>query len=133
MWNERYGRTEQDARTVDRLRRAYRLGVPLVFGADIVRAPPGVSRGAVSLSVIDSWVEAGVPSPDILRAMTTKAAELLGMARERGAIKPGYAADLIAMSGNPLSDIMALKRVAFVMKDGKIVRSPADGAAPTTK
>ena len=126
MWAERYGRTAQDARIIDRLRRAHRIGVRLVFGADIVRAPPGVSRGAVSLSVIDSWVEAGVPPADILRAMTTHAAELLNVARDRGSIKVGYAADLIAVPGNPLSDITALKRVSFVMKDGKIVRSPAD-------
>jgi imidazolonepropionase-like amidohydrolase len=133
MWFERYGRTAQDARIIDRLRRAHRIGVRLVFGADIVRAPPGVSRGAVSLSVIDSWVEAGVPASDILRAMTTNAAELLNLARDRGAIKAGYAADIIAVSGNPLTDIMALKRVAFVMKDGKVLRSPADGTNGTSR
>ncbi len=133
MWNERYGRTAQDARTVDRLRRAHRIGVRLVFGADIVRAPPGVSRGAVSLSVIDSWVEAGVPAADILRAMTTNAAELLNVSRDRGAIKVGQAADLIAVSGNPLSDITALKRVAFVMKDGKIVRLPHNAGTATAR
>jgi imidazolonepropionase-like amidohydrolase len=133
MWATRYGRTEQDARIIDRLRRAHRIGVRMAFGADIVRAPPGVSRGAVSLSVIDSWVEAGVPAPDILRALTTNAAELLNMSRDRGAIKVGQAADIIAVPANPLSDIMVLKRVAFVMKDGKVMRSPADASNGTSR
>ena len=56
--------------------------------------------------------------------MTTNAAALLGMERERGVIAPGYAADLIATKGNPLEDIGALKRVGFVMKDGKVVKAP---------
>jgi len=124
-WFARYGKSDQDARIIDRLKRAYKAGVKLVFGADIVRAPPGTSRGAVSLSVIDSWIEAGVPARDILRAMTTSAAELLGMEGERGVIKPGYVADLIATEGNPLEDIKALERVVFVMKAGIVFRSPA--------
>jgi imidazolonepropionase-like amidohydrolase len=124
LWATRYGRTEQDARTIDRLRRAHRAGVQLVFGADVIRAPPGVTRGAASLSVIDSWVEAGIPPADILRAMTTSAATLLGMTQERGSIKPGYYADMIAVSGNPLSDLAVLKRVVFVMKGGVVHRAP---------
>jgi imidazolonepropionase-like amidohydrolase len=121
-WLARYGRTEHDARIIDRLRRAHRIGVKLVFGADIVRAPPGTSRGAVSLSVIDSWVEAGVPAPDILRAMTTTAAELLGVERDRGTLKVGFAADLIATEANPLETIKALERAVFVMKAGRVFR-----------
>ena len=47
-------------------------------------------------------------------------------------VPQGVSADLIATTGNPLSDITALKRVAFVMKDGKVVRSPADGGTAAT-
>ena len=50
------------------------------------------------------------------------AARLLGVDKERVAIRPKMAADLIATTGNPLVDIHALKRVSFVMKDGRIVR-----------
>lgn len=124
LFMAKFGRSDQDGRIIDRLRRAYRIGTPLAFGADIVRAPPGVSRGEASLSVIASWIEAGVPPPEILRAMTTSAAELLGMEKQRGTIKPGYAADLIATRGNPLTDIKALEQVGFVMKDGLVFKSP---------
>ena len=55
-------------------------------------------------------------------AMTTTAAELLGVAELRGTIAPGMAADLIATPSSPLDDIQELKRVFFVMKDGVIVR-----------
>jgi imidazolonepropionase-like amidohydrolase len=125
VWSRRYGKSPQDARIVDRLRRAYRAGLELVFGADIVRAPPGPARGAVALSVIDSWVEAGVPPADILRGLTVNAARLLGMERDRGAIRPGAFADLIATRKNPLENIAALEEVVFVMKEGKVFRGAA--------
>ncbi|MEO8449348.1 MAG: amidohydrolase family protein [Gemmatimonadota bacterium] len=129
-WITRFGKTDEDARIVDRLRRAYRIGTQLVFGSDIVRAPPGYSRGDVSLSVIDSWVEAGIPAADILRAMTTSAAALLGMEHQRGAIKPGYAADIIATRASPLADINNLKQVVFVMKGGVVFRSDPAKSIP---
>ena len=53
--------------------------------------------------------------------MTINAARLLGVENERGAIKPGLAADIIATAANPLDDIDALKEVSFVMKDGRII------------
>ena len=58
----------------------------------------------------------------ILRMMTTNAAQLLGVERERGAIKVGQAADIIATNTNPLDDIRALKQVSFVMKDGRVFK-----------
>ena len=59
-----------------------------------------------------------------LRALTTNAAELLGVDKDRGAIRPGLAADITAATGNPLEDIGSLRQVVFVMKNGKIVRKP---------
>ena len=56
--------------------------------------------------------------------MTATAARALGVEKERGAIRPQMAADIIATAGNPLEDISALKRVNFVMKDGRVVREP---------
>jgi imidazolonepropionase-like amidohydrolase len=58
----------------------------------------------------------------LLKSMTTTAAELLGVADTRGALRPGMAADIIAIPGNPLADPQELKSVLFVMKDGVVVR-----------
>jgi imidazolonepropionase-like amidohydrolase len=54
--------------------------------------------------------------------MTTNAARLLGVDKQRGALRTGLAADIIATAENPLDDVAALKKVVFVMKDGKIVK-----------
>jgi imidazolonepropionase-like amidohydrolase len=59
--------------------------------------------------------------------MTISAAKLLGVEGERGVLKPGMAADLIAVPGSPLADIRVLKNVSFVMKDGVVYRN--DGAS----
>jgi imidazolonepropionase-like amidohydrolase len=60
---------------------------------------------------------------DIIRAVTINAAELLGWQDRVGAIEPGKLADLIAVAGDPISDISELERVRFVMKDGLVVRN----------
>jgi imidazolonepropionase-like amidohydrolase len=54
-------------------------------------------------------------------AATTNAADLLGISAEVGALRPGMAADLIAVTGDPLTDITRLKSVEFVMKGGRVV------------
>lgn len=110
------------ASRVERLRRAYRAGVTLVFGTDIMNSRSSPSRGVQALEYIDSFVEADVPAVDILRAMTVNAATLLGIEKRRGALRPGMAADLIAVPSNPLSDINALKNVSFVMRNGIVHR-----------
>lgn len=107
---------------VDRLKRAHRIGVSLVFGSDVISNVPGHTRGSAALSLIDTWIEADIPPLEILRAMTINGALLLGIENERGAIKPGMLADIIATPKNPLDDIQTLKKVKFVMKDGKVFR-----------
>jgi imidazolonepropionase-like amidohydrolase len=109
---------------LDRLKRAYKVGVTMAFGTDAFFTVPGETRGTIALMYLDSYTEAGVPAPYVLRMMTTNAARLLGVEQERGAIKPGLYADIVATSGDPLADITALRRVAFVMKDGKLFRQP---------
>jgi imidazolonepropionase-like amidohydrolase len=114
---------------IDRLKRADRAGVTLAFGTDVFIALPGQTRGTLAISCLDSYREAGLSPPAILRAMTTNAARLLGVDQERGAIKEGLAADIIAVPANPLEDIDALKRVIFVMKNGQVFKAanPARG------
>lgn len=108
---------------LDRLKRAYKVGITMAYGTDTFFAAPGETRGTLAISYIDSFVEAGIPAKDILKIMTTNAAKLLGVDKQRGSIKPGMSADMIATPENPLDNINTLKKVAFVMKEGKIYRS----------
>ena len=108
---------------VDRLKRAYQIGVPVAFGTDVVFVKEGETRGTLSIEFITSFVEAGVAPRLILQALTVNAAKLLGMEKERGAIAPGFAADIVATPDNPLEKIDTVRHVAFVMKDGKVVRN----------
>ena len=107
---------------IDRLRRAHQIGVKMAFGTDVVVDLPGRTRADMMLDYLDVWLAAGVPPADILKAMTTNAAELLRIQDQRGAIAPGLAADIIATPKNPLDDIHTLRNINFVMKDGKIIK-----------
>ncbi|HEY9405181.1 MAG TPA: amidohydrolase family protein [Pyrinomonadaceae bacterium] len=109
-------------RGVDRLRRAHKIGVTLAFGSDLCFYAPDETRGTWSISLVDVFVAAGVPPADILRAFIPNAARLLGVERARGAISAGQFADIIATPDNPLEQISTLKRVNFVMKNGKVFK-----------
>src|SRR5882762_6321302 len=110
---------------IDRLRRAHRIGVRMAFGSDTVIDMPGRTRADLMFDYLAVWREAGVPPADILKAMTFNAAELLRVDKERGSLREGLSADLVAMPADPLSDIENLRKIDFVMKDGKVVRKPA--------
>jgi imidazolonepropionase-like amidohydrolase len=107
------------ARSVDRLQRAYKIGVTMAFGSDLIFFAKDETRGTWTISQIDSMVEAGIPNKTILQTLTFNAARLTGVENQRGAIKPGQFADLIATPENPLENISTLKKVSFVMKNGK--------------
>jgi imidazolonepropionase-like amidohydrolase len=113
---------EQHKIWVDRLKRAHKIGVNMAFGTDVIDALPGETRGTLAIDYIQSWIEAGVPAADTLRAMTVNAARLLGVDKQRGFLKPGMAADIIATPENPIEDIRTLKEVSFVMKNGAIIK-----------
>jgi len=116
------GMDDYHPRVVARLKRALAVGVPIAFGTDVVFSMEGETRGTLSIAFVESFQEAGFPAPAILRTMTTEAARLLGVERDRGQLKPGAAADLVATEGNPLQDASALRHVSFVMKGGVVVR-----------
>lgn len=116
------GFPELHAVFVDRLKRAYQLGVTMAFGTDVIVMMPGRNRGTLAISYVDSWVEAGVPAKETLQAMTINAARLLGVDKERGEIKAGLAADIVAMPENPLENIQAVRKISFVMKDGSVFK-----------
>jgi len=107
---------------IDRLGRAYKIGTKLAFGSDVVSELPNENRADMTFDYLKVWRAAGIPPAEILKAMTTNCAELLGIQKTRGAIAQGQAADIIATSGNPLDNIETLRNVNFVMKDGKVIR-----------
>ena len=67
----------------------------------------------------------GQPAMDAIAGVTSMNALALGMQDRIGALAPGMEADLIAVDGDPLTDITALRRVVFVMKGGKVYRNSA--------
>jgi imidazolonepropionase-like amidohydrolase len=96
----------------------------MAFGSDTVIDMPGRTRADLMFDYLAVWRAAGVPPVDILRAMTTDAAELLRVNKVRGTIAEHQSADLVAMPADPFVDIENLRKIDFVMKDGKIVRQP---------
>ena len=74
------------------------------------------------LEFIRTWKDAGIPTADTLRAMTINGYKVSETDKTRGPIKAGFFADLIAMPGNPLDDLDALRNVQFVMKDGQVFK-----------
>ncbi|MEO7652495.1 MAG: amidohydrolase family protein, partial [Bryobacteraceae bacterium] len=93
-----FGWKEADAKRkhaerVERLKQVYKAGLPVVFGTDVMVAMKGETRGTLAISFIDSYVHAKYPPQEILQSMTTRAARLLGVEKERGSIRAGLAAD----------------------------------------
>jgi imidazolonepropionase-like amidohydrolase len=68
-------------------------------------------------------VKAGQTPMDAIVSATSRGAEALRLGKEVGSILPGYAADLVAVKGNPLNDISAMKEVQFVMRGGRVYRN----------
>jgi len=98
------------------LGRSYRAGVRIAFGTDM-----GVGEHGQNAREFALMVEAGMTPADAIKAATVTAAELLDISDLAGTIAPGKSADLIAVAGDPLSDVTELERVKFVMAAGVVV------------
>jgi imidazolonepropionase-like amidohydrolase len=116
----RDARSRQRAATL--VHRLLKSGVKFAAGSDMCWYYPGKTRGEASATMFAALHAAGMPSLDILRAVTINAAEMLGWQDRVGAVEAGKLADLVAVAGDPLADISELERVRFVMKGGRIIR-----------
>jgi imidazolonepropionase-like amidohydrolase len=103
----------------DVLRRARKARVKVVLGTDAVAG----AHGRNTEEFIYRVKEGGDSPMDALMSGTSVAAESLGMGNRIGSIAEGMAADLVAVEGNPLDDIAAVRRVVFVMKGGKVYKN----------
>jgi imidazolonepropionase-like amidohydrolase len=92
-------------------------GVPFAVGSDVGPFPHGTQAREYEL-----MVQFGMSPADTLRSGLINGAKLLDWADEIGQLKPGFFADIIAVPGDPLTDISALTHVKFVMKNGDVVR-----------
>ena len=84
---------------------------------------PGKREAKRSVSRFPVLHQAGMTSLDVIRAITTNAAEMLGWQDRIGSVEPGKFADLTAVAGDPITDITELERVRFIMKDGKVIKN----------
>jgi len=109
------------------IRRALKIpGLKIVFGADAVAGVHG--RNAEDF--INRVRDCGVTPMAAMVSANSLGAEALGMADQIGSIAPGLEADIIALDGDPLKDIAAVRRVVFVMKGGTVYKNVPRGAIP---
>ena len=99
--------------------KAYQAGVKIAYGTDT-----GVSAHGNNATEFKHMVEAGMPPMKAIQSATIEAAKLLGEYDQLGSLVQGKVADIIAVNGNPIEDITTLEEVDFVMKAGKIYKSP---------
>jgi imidazolonepropionase-like amidohydrolase len=110
---------EVGPKMLDMLRRARAGRIKIAFGTDTGVSPHGMNAREAQL-----WVQAGFTPIEVIRAATVVAADHLQISAETGAIKPGLAGDIIAVEGDPIADISALKEVRFAMARGRVSRAP---------
>ncbi len=112
--NNAYRVRKNRPRVRERLKLLMSTGVPYVLGTD---AYHGYLYREVGYAV-----ELGSDIVTALKGVTSNAAKVCGLGDRIGSLKKGYAADIIAVDGNPLTDVECLAKVPFVMQDGNIVK-----------
>ncbi|SFD52376.1 metal-dependent hydrolase family protein [Massilia yuzhufengensis] len=99
--------------------RAHKAGVKIAFGTDA-----GVFPHGENAKEFGYMVEAGMSPVEAIRAATVHAANLLDQSKRLGSVEAGFAADIIAVEGDPLRDVKLLEQVKFVMKEGVVYKKP---------
>ncbi len=97
------------------MKKAIAAGVLVAYGSDSGVQPHGLNGRQFAI-----YVEAGMTPLQAIQSATTVAARLLRMEDRIGQVKPGFLADLVAVAGDPLTDVHTLERPVFVMKDGVV-------------
>ncbi len=124
------GSAEGQKRAAAQLKSAWEKGVNITFSTDMdywnerMKKPNGewMSRGDLTINFLLTWKAAGIPPKEVLKAITINGYKAADVYNERGPIKAGNYADFIAVPGNPLEDIDALRTVSFVMKNGAVFK-----------
>jgi imidazolonepropionase-like amidohydrolase len=101
-------------------------GLKIVFGTDAVAG----AHGRNAEEFIDRVRDGGVDPMAAMVSANSLGAEAMGLADQIGSVAPGMQADIIALEGDPLKDITAVRRVVFVMKGGIVYKNAARGAIP---
>ena len=108
------------------LRHAFQSGVQVAFGTDAAVFPHGLNAREFA-----EYVQLGMTPLEAIQTATVNAADLLGLKDKAGVIEPGKWADIIAVDGDPTSDVRTLEHVKFVMKAGVVYKNEYETALPT--
>jgi imidazolonepropionase-like amidohydrolase len=114
---KKVGRTQRE-----NFKKSFQAGAKIAFGTDAGVYPHGDNARQFS-----KMVEWGMKPTDAIQAATIKAADLIGWSDKVGSIETGHFADVIAVSGDPTSDVKLLENVQFVMKGGVVVKNELAG------
>ena len=101
----------------ENLRKAIKSDVKIAFGTDTPVIPHG--KNAIEFSAM---IDCGMSTSEAIKTATINAAEMLGLA-DRGELKEGLLADIIAVNSNPITDVKTLESVKFVMKNGVVYKN----------
>lgn len=99
--------------------KAYKAGVKIAFGTD-----SGVSPHGQNAHEFELMVEGGMPPMKAIQSATLEASRLLKIDQRLGTVEPRKTADLVAVNGNPLEQIKAMRDIVFVMKEGVVYKKP---------
>lgn len=103
----------------DALAKARKAGVAICMGGDV-----GVYAHGDNAREAEMMVKGGMTPGEVAIAATSGNARMFGIGGRLGAVRTGMLADLVAVEGNPLADISAIRKVALVMKDGVLWKGP---------
>jgi imidazolonepropionase-like amidohydrolase len=122
-WPEEFLRKNDETVDEQRIvfRKAYKAGVPIIYGTDAAVYPHG--DNALQFGIM---VGLGMSPMDAIKTSTSVAAEFIGWQHDVGAIEAGRFGDLIAVRGNPLEDIRVLQNVPVVIKGGLVFKLPIE-------